>query len=245
MKIIGLTRIRNEADIIQDTLDHMATFCDEVYIYDDASTDNTVEICENHSIVKGIIKGDIWDVNRERAEYQNREAVLVLARNEGDLSPDDWFIYMDADERIEFEFTDLKTNPHKIDAIKFRLFDFYITEEDINLGYNERKWMGPEYRDILFMFKNKNAIGYWVPDQREVFLMPSTRVMTAGYVKHYGKSISVQQWEDTCEYYSKTFPKYAKKWEARKGKAIHTVSDFNRPLIEWSEKEDKNKIIKI
>lgn len=245
MKIIGLSRVRNESEIMLDTLNHMSEFCDSIYIYDDASTDNTVEICESHPLVKEVIKGDVWDLNRERAEYQNREAILKLARKKEELNLDDWFIYMDADERIEFNFNNLSNISNECDAIKMRLFDFYITKEDVNKNYVEREWMGPEYRDILFMFKNGNAIGYSIPDQREVFLKPNTRVKQIGFVKHYGKSISIKQWEDTCEYYSKNFPKYSKKWELRKGKAIHTVSDFGRKLITWQSKNDITKIIKL
>ena len=126
-----------------------------------------------------------------------------------------------------------------------RLFDFYITNDDVNLHYSKRQWIGPEYRDILFMFKNKSAIGYLTPDQRECTLEYNSKIILLGYVKHYGKSISVEQWEATCEYYSKHFPKYSKKWNDRKGKAIHIKSDFNRPLIKWSDKNNDNLIVKL
>lgn len=246
MKIIGLTRIRNEENIIKDTLDHMSEFCDGVYIYDDASTDNTVEICNKHSIVKGLIRGVIWDENRERAEYENRQKVFLYARETANMNEDDWFIYLDADERIEFNFIEFQKNwCDKVDGVKMRLFDFYITEEDKDKSYVERQWMGPEYRDILFMFKNKNAIGYHIPDQRECFLTPNSRVMLSGYVKHFGKGISIQQWENTCEYYATHFPKYADKWNRRRGKAIHTMSDFGRGLIKWEDRTNTNIIIPI
>lgn len=246
MKLIGLIRIRNEAEIINDTLNHMAEFCDEVYVYDDASTDNTVEICKAHSIVKGIVCGTSWDTNRERAEYENRQKVFLYARNNANLNGDDWFIYMDADERIDFDFSLFKKDLHNnVDGIVMRLFDFYITEEDKDKHYTERQWLGPEYRDILFMFKNKNAIGYQIPDQRECFLTPNSRIILSGYVKHYGKSISIQQWEDTCEYYATNFPKYADKWNNRRGKAIHDKSDFGRNLIKWNEKNNQKVIVAI
>jgi glycosyltransferase involved in cell wall biosynthesis len=239
MKIIGLTRIRNESEIIKETLDHMATFCSEVYVYDDCSTDNTVDICNNHNVVKGIVEGSSWDQDRENAEFQNRQAVLELAKEKSDIQEDDWFIYMDADERIDFNWKVFEANHMRIDAIMMRLFDFYITEEDKDKHYSERTKIGPEYRDILFMFKCSHALGYFHRDQRECNMIPGTRIGVAGYVKHYGKSISIQQWEDTCEYYATTFPKYADKWNARRGKAIHTESDFGYPLITWDEKETK------
>ena len=53
----------------------------------------------------------------------------------------------------------------------------------------------------------------------------------------YGKSLSIEHWEETCDYYIKHFPfdTYGRKWTERKGKAIHTESDFGRQLYEWGE----------
>lgn len=53
MKIVGITRIRNEAGIIKATLDHVSKLVDEIYVYDDCSEDNTVEICKSHEIIHG------------------------------------------------------------------------------------------------------------------------------------------------------------------------------------------------
>ena len=40
-------RVRNEADILRDTLDHMAAFCDGgIWVYDDLSEDGSAEIGE-------------------------------------------------------------------------------------------------------------------------------------------------------------------------------------------------------
>jgi hypothetical protein len=60
-------------------------------------------------------------------------------------------------------------------------------------------------------------------------------VRTDLYCQHYGKSLSVDHWEETCDYYIKHFPfeTYGRKWMKRKGKGIHTESDFQRPLYAW------------
>lgn len=236
--IRGLIKVRNEAHIIKDTLDNWASFCTGgIYVYDDVSTDNTVEICQSHPAVKAVILGDFWDPDREKAEWFNRQMILLRAQQ--DSGPDDWFVYFDADEHIfNFERYELFNNP-QVNAIACRLYDFYITPEDINIDYKKREWVGPEYRTIVFFFRNNPALKYHTPDQRIVTLPDDVgNIPIHGDIKHYGKGFSVQQWEDTCDYYIRHWPKYSDKWRKRKGKAIHTemISDFGNPLIKWKDR---------
>lgn len=230
MKIAGITKVRNEEEIIKETLDHISEIVDGIVVYDDCSTDNTVEICEAHAAVLSVVQGEEWNPNRYQAEYQTREAALRQART---YNPE-WILCFDADERLEFP-KDLDWMAY--DGLRMRLFDFYITEEDKDKHYSERQWMGPEYRDILMAFKLKPGMHFRHNDQREMLLDRRASVTTKGFVKHYGKAISVDEWEQTCDYYSTYFPEpYKTKWENRKGKAVHTESDFGRPLIKWEQK---------
>jgi hypothetical protein len=184
-----------------------------------------------HPAVKHIVQGCRWDSNRAKAEYENRQAVLVEALKIA--KPDDWIVYFDADEFL-FNF-DKKVLTNEVDGIRCRLFDVYLTSEDVKSMYSKRDYVGPEYRDILFFFRVASIVGYQFLDQRECSLKPDSKLIQAGIIKHFGKGFSVQQWEDTCDYYSKYFPMYAEKWEKRKGKAVHTVSDFGAKLIKFSD----------
>lgn len=240
-RICGITRVRNESLIIKETLDHFSIYCDAgIYVYDDVSTDDTVKICKAHKNVKGVISTGIWDKDREQAEWQNRQAVFDFAKSK---DPNiDWFVYFDADERM---YTDLDVKMmENCDALAMRLFDFYITEEDKDRKYNGnlpllRQKVGPEFRQIIMMFRNLPGVKWHKPDQRVPSLPFGAQVTVSGFVKHYGKSISIKHWEDTCKYYSENFPKYAEKWEARKGKAVHMFSDFRHQLCTWQELETK------
>lgn len=237
----GLIRARNEELIIKETLDHFGEWCDEIYVYDDASTDKTLEIVKGHPKVKGTIQGTIWDTDREKAEWEHREKIYQIAAVSAE--PWDWFIYFDADERMELDKKFLYDT--KNDYIICRLFDFYITGADKDREYNGnlielRDYIGPEYRDILMCFRQRCKPKWHLPDQRIPSLFGfGIHGIQEGYIRHYGKSISVAHWEDTVNYYSKHFPKYSAKWEARRGKAIHTESDFGAPLIKWSERKTK------
>ena len=87
-------------------------------------------------------------------------------------------------------------------------------------------------------FRNSPYLRYHLPDQRIVTMEPGIQIPIHGDIKHYGKAISVQQWEATCDYYIRFWPKYADKWRKRKGKAVHDqmLSDFGNPLLRWADR---------
>lgn len=232
MKIAAIARIRNEEKIIKNTLDHVGRIVDEIYIYDDCSTDSTVSICKSHPKVKGVIQGKVWQTDpreRKKAEGDLRQAVYELSVKNGA----DWVYCFDADEYIEFENIDFTK-----DSYFFRLFDFYITEEDKDKGYLHRQWMGEEYREITMLFKVNPNVKFNSRVPKNV-----GKPCFGGWVKHYGKAISVEEWEKTCDYYINhrwkgVDDELYNRWKSRKGKAIHAVSSFGNKLIKW---EDKHK----
>ena len=242
-RLVGMTRIRNEALILPDTLDHLANQVDAIVAYDDASTDDTVEILRKHPKVALIVANRSWEPDaeaRKRAEGRHRGLLLDMARDE---LPHDWMFCFDPDERItgnvrEF-VSGLKTDPS--DAVRVQLFDAYMTPEDYAPYRPDRpllhfrRFYGPEQRDILMLWRNRPDIHFAEGHGRHPVGMRNVKVDL--YCQHYGKSLSVDHWEETCDYYIRHFPyeTYGRKWEERKGKAIHTESDFNRPLYEWGE----------
>lgn len=231
--------MRNEAAILKDTLDNWAGICTGgIYLYDDCSDDKSVEIARAHPAVKDVVAGAFWDPDREKAEWFNRQAILYRAQQ--DAGPDDWFVYFDADEQLyNFEDYDLFNNKY-INAIACRLYDIYITPDDVNSKYSERSWVGPEYRTIIYFFRNHPDLRYHLPDQRIVTLPADVgQIPIHGDIKHYGKGFSVAQWEETCDYYIKYWPKYSDKWRQRKGKAVHEemLSDFGNQLIKWKDRD--------
>lgn len=238
MYIIGICRFRNSKDTLKDVLDHLESIVTEVILYDDASDDTSVLIANNHRLVSKVIRNDHWETDpamRAQAEGVHRQILFDAASKK----KPDWIYVFDADEFIELD-VDISLGDRNIDTLSFRLFDFYITEEDKDLNYLNRKWIGPEYRDIPMFFRPSEGLKFYSRVPRGCL-----NVKLSGYVRHYGKAISVQAWEDKCFYYinhlnedqpnSKTIKD---KWLERFGKAIHTKSDFNRELIYWDDKED-------
>ena len=241
--IVGMTRIRNEALILPDTLDYLATQVDAIVAYDDASTDETVDILRKHPKVALIVANQAWEKDvaaRKLAEGRHRGLLLDMARSE---LPHDWMFCFDPDERVTGDLPSFVASleADASDAVRVQLFDAYMTQEDCAPYAPDlpllhfRKFYGPEQRDILMLWRNRPEIHFAEGHGRTPGGME--RVKIDLHCQHYGKSLSVDHWEETCDYYIRHFPfeTYGRKWTERKGQAIHTESDFQRPLYEWGE----------
>ena len=241
--LLGITRLRNEALILRDTLDYVGKHVDAIVAYDDASTDQTLEILREHPKVALIVANGAWDQDiaaRRIAEARHRGLLLQIARAQLQF---DWLFCFDADERVIGDLGDFAraTQASDCDGVRIQLFDAYMTPDDCApyhpdcqlLGF--RRFFGPEQRNILMLWRNRPQIFFTEQHAREPGGIEREQVIL--YCQHYGKSLSVEHWEETCDYYVKHFPfdTYGRKWLARKGKAIHTQSDFMRPLYEWGE----------
>lgn len=239
-KIIAMMRVRNEELLMMDSLNHIAGFADGILVLDDASTDRTAKIAMAHPKVIGVIENKRWrSQHRIWEETAHRRFLLKMASK---LKPE-WFFYCDADERFEGDIRSflLEDCLPEITAIRINLLDAYITSEDQqdfragNKLLNFRKFFGIERREIIMAWRPSAMGEYFKPDSREPSIASGV-IVSNFWCQHYGKAISIQDWETTCDYYINNFPEiYRERWTARKGKAIHTRSDFNTELKTWEE----------
>lgn len=232
-------RVRDESLLLPDSLEHMASFVDGIVVFDDASSDDSVSIARAHPAVIEVIVNKHWrSHDRPWEETANRR---FLASRAARYSPE-WFFYADADERFDGDPRAVLTalTSTTVVGVRVDLFDAYMTPTDHEPFVQGRKLMdfrvsfGVERRRILMAWKRESGADYRRSDSRE----PDGLVGdVAGGIscQHYGKSLSVEQWEETCRYYIDNFPGYADKWRARLGGGIHTVSDFGTPLRPWAE----------
>ena len=246
IKIVGLIRERNESLVLQDTLDHISQFVDGVIVYDDDSSDDSAKIAKNHPIVLEVIINKKW---RQDKRIWEETANRRLLHNRGRKLNPDWFFYFDADERFEGEIKHYLTKdcPENINCIRISLFDAYITKDDKKpyLGdstklFGFRKFFGPERRDILMIWRNIEKASFIGLDARQPKGFSRKETEVKFYCQHYGKSLSIEQWEETCDYYANFFPKYSEKWLARKGKAVHIMSDFGNTLHNWNKVKERS-----
>jgi hypothetical protein len=130
--LIGITRVRNEALILGDTLDFVSRHVDAILAYDDASTDRTVELLRNHPKVALILANGAWESDvkaRRTAEHRHRQLLLQCAREHLRF---DWMFCFDADERIIGELRGFASGPRaeRCDGVSIQLFDAYLTPDD-------------------------------------------------------------------------------------------------------------------
>src|SRR6476660_7828292 len=98
--LIGITRVRNEGLIVRDTLDYVGKHVDAIVVYDDASTDRTLEILGEHPKVALIMANRSWETDieaRRLAEGRHRGLLLQAARERLQF---DWMFCFDPDERV-------------------------------------------------------------------------------------------------------------------------------------------------
>jgi len=237
MKIAIVCRIYNEESIVKEFLDYYREIASGgFFFYDDGSTDNTLSILEEDPDVVHVIKGNRTNgVDSHFKQNSQRKEIIQIARTS--LAPDDYFMLLDCDEFVEFT---TPIDSIKDDLIFLSLFDMYITDQDKHLHWSLRKYFGPEVRNLAFMVKNSSYINL----KNDRTLIANGKTSNHGFVKHIGKGVSVEYWENKCNHYSqKDMPeKYRSKWEKRKGKAIHNNSDFNRPLYNWDDLKVKKEL---
>jgi len=243
--ITCLSRIRNESLLLPDFLNHIDKFVDEAFYFDDASVDNSVEILRKHPKTKKVLRNYFHNQNQSFVQTAQRHLLLNYAKAN---SKNTWFFLLEPDERIvEFDFS--LSNNNKYHGIFLSLLDGYLTEK-MQVPYkqgdkleNLKRMWGIEKRQFCYFF-NKNYATYdlAMPGIAQPTINGKTFI-SDGWAKHYSKCLSVEHWNETVEYYVQSMPILAKKWEARRGKAIHTLSDFNTPLYKWEEAKKNSTLI--
>ena len=231
MKTVGIT----------NTLDSWASVCDAIVVYDDASDacDLTAKLASGHPKVIEVITSNYLDEDRLRAEWYNRQLVLNAAKR---FAPE-WIAYFDGDEHL-FDFDAGMLEDPDVSVIATQWHDVYITPEDACLPdhrYKDRRWVGAEYRQIPFFYRNTHFLSFTQPDQRIMHHERLPFYPSNGLIQHWGKGHSVAIWQRKVEYYGQVFGKYGAKWRDRDGKAVHHdyKSDGGADLVLWETIRDR------
>jgi len=140
--IVGLVQIRNESVLIEQCLHALSEYTDAIVILDDASSDDTVKICESVAQkyqVKKIICNETsaWE---NRTESDNRQKLLNAGRAIGGTH----FIILDADEMVTANCKHqnylrkiiMQLNPG--DRLSLNIVHFWQSLERYRIYFNEK-----------------------------------------------------------------------------------------------------------
>jgi len=181
MKFYGITLIKNEADIIEYSLNKASEWADKLFVFDNGSTDGTWEI------VQGMKNEKVIPVISDPCTFKDSLRGNLYNVFKDELEDGDWVVIQDGDE---FFFDDPREFVKKV-SLKYHFvggkkIDYFITKEDIkefdvgpkfenNLDkikyYNPESWSEPRlirYRKNLEWGKNDSFpkyMGIICPDQ--------------------------------------------------------------------------------
>jgi hypothetical protein len=126
----ALLVVRDEVDIIEESLQHLASWADAVYVFDTGSVDGTWDVVQRVSRQSSTIH----PVKREAVYFslsKVRSYLFHLVRDH--MENGDWFLRVDADERYHVdprEFVDQYMKPDETVAWR-QYYDFRLTENDV------------------------------------------------------------------------------------------------------------------
>ena len=100
MKIVALAQAYNEEEFIESWLQHILSFCATAVVYDDGSTDRTLEILLKYLPESHVIHSDTNDHANETMHHEE----LLQRIHKLNLNPD-WIFTNSIDERLPYSLT--------------------------------------------------------------------------------------------------------------------------------------------
>jgi hypothetical protein len=128
MKIFGNCLVKNEADIVAETLTKAARWCDRIFVFDNGSTDGTWEIVQSCAQREPRIVA----FRTAAVPFRNslRRDTYQAFRHEARSG--DWWCKLDADEiYLDDPRTFLAAVPHREHVVWAASFQFYFTDEEV------------------------------------------------------------------------------------------------------------------
>lgn len=185
MNISVVVLAKNNENTIKKTLESLKGFSD-VVVYDNGSTDKTIEIAKSFSnvnLVQGEFKGFGWTKNQAASFAKN-----------------DWILIIDSDEVVDLElFTTLKTKTlDKNIVYKLNFKAFYKDIQVKHCGWNNQK---------IKRLYNKTITKYNSNDVHEDIISQNLQMeVLKGNVEHYSYH-TISQFIIKADHYSSLFAK--------------------------------------
>lgn len=204
IELICIMCIHNESLNLEMCIKHLYKYVDKFVIFDDESTDNSVEILKRFPKVAEVISEKQKGKHKWRERY-NRETVLKRAFEISEAK-EPWVLCVDPDERFEKRFLKnvrkiIEENPGKAINIHFReLWDNIFQYRNDGIWNNKSKTLlFPLSDKMTFDYENEHHIP-WI--YREL-----TDTICLDYNLYHLKMVKHDDREQRKDLYNKLDPK--------------------------------------
>ena len=128
MRIFGNCLVKNEADMIEETLRHAARWCDRIFVLDNGSTDGTWE----KVLALAEVEPRVVPFKTAAVPYRDSLRGEVFNHYRHECAPGDWWCKLDADELYYDNPRDfLASVPRHHHVVWGVNFQFYFTDADV------------------------------------------------------------------------------------------------------------------
>ena len=228
--LTALLQVRNEENrYLEEVLNDLTEYVDDVVIVDDASTDRTVEICQSYPKVKEIVQ-------LPESHFHKEWELRNILWREGCKYEPDWLLVIDADEVFESSFkTKVREliNQDSYDWVGFRMYDFWggkthYREDDFwNLHQRYSTMLVRYLPDFPYYYLQKEHHASRLPLSYQALV----GCFSDYRVKHFGWAGDEEERRKKYERYMEIDPNGT--W----GSLDHyqSILDTNPNLVEWKE----------
>ncbi|WP_058300367.1 glycosyltransferase [Gorillibacterium timonense] len=222
--------VKNEEDhYLREVLTECRQYIDEAVIIDDASTDNSVDIC--NEVLQGI---PIRIIRNTESKFSNEVELRKQQWEETLKTKPDWILNIDADQIFEKRFKDeVKEliDQDEVDVYYFRLYDFWSMDE-----YREDSFWFAHKTFRPFLFRYRKDVNYvWKETAQHcgsfpanINQLPSAKSILR--LKHYGWA---KEEDRIIKYkrYQKLDPNAEYGWKEQ----YESILDPKPNLVKWVE----------
>ncbi len=155
MKVHGITVLKNEHDVVEETLTKGAEIFDAIYVLDNGSTDGTWEIVQE--LERRL--GAVIVAGREEGPFDNGLRGRVYNQFKERSTPGDWWGKLDADEiLIDKPKSFLSEVPDENRRVCSSHYQFYFTDKDLcEWKKDPDAWESKEVEKRLLYYRNNSS----------------------------------------------------------------------------------------
>jgi glycosyltransferase involved in cell wall biosynthesis len=175
-KLYGICLVKNEDDIIAQTLTYALRYCTRIFVIDNGSTDETWRIVQSLSEQYP----QVVPMLQTHESFNNALRALAYNKYHADFSDSDWWMILDSDEFLaEDPHPVIQSAMHdKAEIIRSWQAQFYFTDIDY------QNWLsGRESRDLPIFLRRRFYLVNW--QETRLFRNNPARCWNANVSKFY------------------------------------------------------------